>query len=501
VAKILVPAGTNDVEVGKPIFVTVEDEDDTGAFASFDGSASEAPAAPAAPAAPEPAAAPPAAPAMNFPSHKLEGLPALSPTMETGNLVEWLVKEGDAFGPGDVLARIETDKATVDLEAQDEGIVAKILVPGGSNDVEVGTPMFVIVEEEEDVAAFATFTGVAAAAAPAASSAPSAPAAGSPAAAAPAAQVNASGGRIMASPLAKKVAAAKGLVLSLIAGTGPNGRIVERDVLAASEAGTATASSQAPAAAAAAPVKAATPAAPAAPAAPGATYTDIPNTQMRKVIAKRLVESKQTIPHYYLSVECEMDNLLNLRKTLLADHSAKVSVNDFIVKASGYALKQVPEVNAQWDADAIRYLDNVDICVAVATDGGLVTPIVANVPSLGLTDISAAVKDLAGRAREGKLQPAEMIGGTFTVSNLGMFGVSHFTSIINPPQVGILAVGGTIPRVVPTGDPDPDAPQYRTAQVMTVTLSCDHRVVDGAVGAQWLKAFKGCIQDPMKLLL
>merc|ERR1740130_1839530 len=346
--------------------------------------------------------------------------------METGNLVEWLVKEGDAFGPGDVLARIETDIATVDLEAQDEGIVAKILVPGGSNDVEVGTPMFVIVEEEEDVAAFATFTGVAAAAAPAAPSAPSAPAAGSPAAAAPAAQVNASGGRIMASPLTKKVAAAKGLVLSLIAGTGPNGRIVERDVLAASEAGTATASSQAPAAAAAAPVKAATP------AAPGATYTDIPNTQMRKVIAKRLVESKQTIPHYYLSVECEMDNLLNLRKTLLADHSAKVSVNDFIVKASGYALKQVPEVNAQWDADAIRYLDNVDICVAVATDGGLVTPIVANVPSLGLTDISAAVTDLAGRAREGKLQPAEMIGGTFTVSNLGMFGVSHFTSIINP---------------------------------------------------------------------
>eukprot|EP00656_Telonema_subtile_P047520 TRINITY_DN5461_c0_g1_i2.p1 TRINITY_DN5461_c0_g1~~TRINITY_DN5461_c0_g1_i2.p1 ORF type:complete len:223 (+),score=59.02 TRINITY_DN5461_c0_g1_i2:249-917(+) len=222
---------------------------------------------------------------------------------------------------------------------------------------------------------------------------------------------------------------------------------------------------------------------------------------MRKVIAKRLCESKQTIPHYYLSVECEMDNLINLRKTMLADHEAKVSVNDFIIKASACALKSVPTVNAQWSDQHIRYLDNIDICVAVATDGGLVTPIVSDVPSKGLTDISASVKDLATRARDGKLQPAEMIGGTFTVSNLGMFGVSHFTSIINPPQVAILAVGGTQKKVLP-GDANEDGvPQFRVANVMTVTLSCDHRVVDGAVGAQWLKAFKGYVEDPMKMIL
>jgi len=501
-AKILVPAGTNDIEVGQAIFVTVEEEDDVGSFGNFDASESSEPAA----AAPEPVAAAPAAPAaaMNYPDHQLEGLPALSPTMESGNLTEWLIKEGEAFGPGDVLARIETDKATVDLEAQDDGVIAKILVAGGTNDVAVGTPMYVIVGEQEDVAAFAHFVPGGAPAQAAATPA-AAPASSSPAATATATPTatTATGGRIFASPLAKKLAAEMGLSLSMITATGPSGRIVERDVLAAQASGTATASVAEAIAApvAAAPAKAATPAAPAAAPPAGATYTDVPNTQMRKVIAKRLVESKQEIPHYYLSVECEMDALLALRKTLLADHSAKVSVNDFVVKASGYALRKVPEVNAQWGADAIRYLDNVDVCVAVATDGGLVTPIVSDVPALGLTDISSTVKDLATRARDGKLAPNEMIGGTFTVSNLGMFGVSHFTSIINPPQVAILAVGSTIPRVVPTMDPDPDAAQYRTAQVMTVTLSCDHRVVDGAVGAQWLQAFKSCIQDPMKLLL
>eukprot|EP00658_Telonema_sp_P-2_P066360 TRINITY_DN553_c0_g1_i3.p1 TRINITY_DN553_c0_g1~~TRINITY_DN553_c0_g1_i3.p1 ORF type:complete len:629 (+),score=172.45 TRINITY_DN553_c0_g1_i3:136-2022(+) len=502
VAKILVPAGTNDLAVGAPIFVTVEDEEDVGSFTNFDDSstgdaqpeaAAEAPPAPAAPA--------PAAPAASYPSHRIEGLPALSPTMEQGNLAEWLVQEGDSFGPGDVLARIETDKATVDLEAQDDGIVAKILMPAGSDGVDVGAAIMVVVEDEEDITAFATFDPNAA---PAAAS--PAPAAASPAtptapAATPARSSSSSGGRVMASPFARKTALERGIDLAAITGSGPGGRIVVRDVLApgapaAQTVAAVTAPTPAPTQQAATPTPA-----PAAPADPGVGYTDVPNTQMRKVIAKRLCESKQTIPHYYLSVECELDALMDLRVQMREEHDAKVSVNDFVVKASACALKQVPQVNAQWGEDAIRYLDNVDVCVAVATEGGLVTPIVTDVPARGLTDISSTVRDLATRARDGKLQPSEMIGGTFTVSNLGMFGVSHFTSIINPPQVAILAVGGSVPRVLPDGTDEDGVPQFRVASTMTVTLSCDHRVVDGAVGAQWLQAFKGYIENPLKMIL
>merc|ERR1712166_1568438 len=496
-AKILVPAGSNDLAVGSPIFLTVEDEDAVGAFSSYVASQGEPEDAPTTPAV-EPSA-PAVAAASSFPAHRLEGLPALSPTMETGNLTEWLVKEGEFFAPGDVLARIETDKATVDLEAQDEGVVAKILVPAGTDGVAVGSTIMVICEDEADIAAFATYsesgTSVAA-------SAPQpAPAAAQAAPSAPAGAPRIAGARVIASPFARKTAAEKGIDLSTLTGSGPGGRIVVKDVLAAPTTST-QAAVPAPAAPAATPTQSAPVAAslPAAPA-PGIMYTDVPNTQMRKVIAKRLCESKQTIPHYYLSLECEMDALMRLRQTMKSEHDVKVSVNDFVIKASSCALKKVPEVNAQWSETAIRYLHNVDICVAVATEGGLVTPIVTDVPSRGLSDISSTVKDLATRARDGKLAPAEMIGGSFTVSNLGMFGISHFTSIINPPQVAILAVGGSTQKVVPDGVTEDGTPQFRVANVMTVTLSCDHRVVDGAVGAQWLQSFKGYIEDPIKMIL
>jgi pyruvate dehydrogenase E2 component (dihydrolipoamide acetyltransferase) len=291
--------------------------------------------------------------------------------------------------------------------------------------------------------------------------------------------------------------------LSALSGSGPGGRIVVRDVLSA-EPASASVAAAAPAQPAAAPVAPAQPAESVAVAPAGAAgvgYTDIPNSQMRKVIAKALTESKQNIPHYYLSMECEMDELMAVRKQLAEEHGTKVSVNDFVLKACGCALQSVPQVNAQWGDDAIRLLDQIDIGVAVAIDGGLITPIVTNVPGRGLSSINAAVKDLASRARENNLQLDEIQGATFTVSNLGMFGVSHFTSIIPPGQVGILAVGATIPRVVPAGTDEDGVPQYRTAQVMTVTLSCDHRVVDGAVGATWLQAFKGFMEDPLKMIL
>jgi pyruvate dehydrogenase E2 component (dihydrolipoamide acetyltransferase) len=418
--------------------------------------------------------------------------------MTQGNLAKWLKKEGDKIQPGDLIASIETDKATVDWEATEAGYLAKILIPEGTKDITVGKPAVVTVEDEGDVAKFKDYSpggGDAPAAAPKKEEAPAPKKEAAPApeqpkkqkeAPVPAAPAQAAGGRVFASPLARKVAQDQGIDVAVVPGTGPNSRVIRDDVLNYAAKGPAFAAASAP-----------TP-------APGGVYTDIPNTQIRKVIAARLTESKQTVPHYYLSVECRVDKLLKVRQELNAkgDGSYKLSVNDFIIKAAALALQKKPTCNSAWFGDFIRRYHNVDINVAVSTDEGLFTPIVQDADKKGLATIANTVKELATKAKERKLQPHEFQGGTFTISNLGMFGVKQFAAVINPPQSCILAVGGTEKKVVPNEDKETAAVQpYATAHVMTVTLSCDHRVVDGAMGAEWLKTFKDYVEDPVKMLL
>ncbi|KAH7044982.1 pyruvate dehydrogenase complex dihydrolipoamide acetyltransferase [Linnemannia elongata] len=434
-----------------------------------------------------------------FPSHITINMPALSPTMTMGNIGTWQKKVGDAVAAGDVLVEIETDKAQMDFECQEEGYIAKILVESGSKEVNINQPIAIMVENKEDIEKFADFTaadaGAAGAAAPAATEEKEAPKAEAPKAAAPKAAetVNAAPSRsdaerIFASPIAKKIANEKNINLGDLSGSGPNGRILKADVESytpAAKAAPAPATKAAPAPAAAAPA--------------GAAYTDIPLTNMRKIIAQRLTESKQTVPHYYVTVEMEMDKVMKLREVLnkSSEDKYKLSVNDFIVKASALALKAVPEANSSWMNDSIRQYHTSDICVATSTPTGLITPIVANAETKGLATISNQVKDLAARARANKLAPHEYQGGTFTISNMGMYGIKHFTAIINPPQSCILAVGATEKRVVPGAEEG----EYRTASIMAVTLSSDHRTVDGAVAAQFLKAFKGYMENPLKMLL
>ena len=432
-------------------------------------------------------------------------MPALSPTMEEGTLAKWHKAEGDTVESGDVLAEIETDKATMEVEAVDEGTLGKILIAEGAEGVKVNTVIALLLEEGEDKAAL---DGYAAAPAPAAAvETPAAPAKAAPAAAAadvttapppavaPAAPPAASAaptGRIIASPLAKRMAVQAGLDLGNISGSGPKGRIVKSDIEAAISGKTAAPAQAQPAAAVAA---AAAPSA--GPVLRGAeSWDDIPHTSVRKIIAKRLTESARDIPHIYLTVDCEIDAMLAARKQIndAADEAYKVSVNDLVIKASAIALRRVPGVNAQWTETATRMLNTVDISVAVAYDGGLITPIIWDADRKGLAQISEEMKDLAGRARDGKLMPEEFQGGGFSVSNLGMYGISNFTSIINPPQACILAVGAGEQRALVSGG------DVRVATVMSVTLACDHRVVDGAVGAQWLQAFKGLIEAPATML-
>ncbi|KAF9923958.1 pyruvate dehydrogenase complex dihydrolipoamide acetyltransferase component (E2) [Linnemannia zychae] len=439
----------------------------------------------------------------SFPSHITINMPALSPTMTMGNIGTWQKKVGDAVAPGDVLVEIETDKAQMDFECQEEGYIAKILVDSGAKDVNINQPIAIMVDNKDDIAKFADFTvadaGAAGSAAPAAekTEAPKAEAskAEAPKAEAPkaaetinAAPSRSDAERIFASPIAKKIANEKNISLADLTGSGPHGRILKADVESytpAAKAAPATKAAPAPAAAAAAPA--------------GAAYTDIPITNMRKIIAQRLTESKQTVPHYYVTVEMEMDKVLKLREVLnkASEDKYKLSVNDFIVKASALALKAVPEANSSWMNDSIRQYHTSDICVATSTPTGLITPIVANAETKGLATISNQVKDLAARARANKLAPHEYQGGTFTISNMGMYGIKHFTAIINPPQSCILAVGATEKRVLPGAEDG----EYRTANVMAVTLSSDHRTVDGAVAAQFLKAFKGYMENPLKMLL
>jgi len=455
-----------------------------------------------------------------LPDHFKIVLPALSPTMEQGTLVSWAKAEGDELAEGDLLAEIETDKATMGFETPEEGYLAKILIPAGTKDIPLGKLLCVIVGDEASIAAFKDYTGDDDAAAPAA--APAAPAA-APAAPAPATAASppppaapptaapvtqaaaapppaAAPSRIFASPLAKTIAAEKGISLSGLTGSGPDGRIRAVDVqqapVLAAAAAPAPATAPAPA-----PVTAAAPPAAVAPPTSG-NFVDIPLTNVRQVIAKRLLLSKTTIPHYYLSVDIEMDDVLALRKELIAalgDGGPKLSVNDFILKASALSCMKVPECNSSWQDSFVRQFSSCDVSVAVATENGLITPIVFGAEKKGLVSINADVASLAKKAREGKLQPHEFQGGTFTVSNLGMFGIKNFSAIINPPQACILAVGGAEHRLLPaSGNSDS---KWRTAHVMSVTLSCDHRVVDGAVGAQWLQHFKKYLENPATMLL
>ena len=419
-------------------------------------------------------------------------MPALSPTMTEGTLVKWLVKEGDQVGPGDLLAEIETDKATMEVESIDEGKVGKLLVAEGTEGVPVNTPIAVLLEEGEDAGA------IAAAPAPPAPKPAAAPAvAPAPAPDAPAAP--AAGERHFASPLAKRMARQAGLDLAALTGSGPHGRVVKRDIEAALAGGVpapAVASAAAPAPVAAPGVVPSGPSAARLADLLGMAYELQPLSAMRKTIARRLTEAKQTVPHFYLTVDCEIDELLKVRKELNGRfEDTKVSVNDFVIRAAALALKQVPGANASFDATGILLYEHADVSVAVATPGGLITPIVKAAETKGLATISAEMKDLAGRARAGKLKPEEYQGGTFTVSNLGMFGVREFAAIINPPQGCILAVGAGQPRpVVKDG-------ALAVATVMSCTLAVDHRVVDGALGAQFLAAFKKLIEYPPAMLL
>ena len=438
-------------------------------------------------------------------------MPALSPTMEKGNLAKWLKKEGDTIKSGDVLAEIETDKATMEVEAVDEGVLSKILVPEGTADVPVNQPIAFIKGEGEEAPA-ADGTAPAKASAPAPAKADAAAVAPSPAASAsPAPKANGhDASRVFASPLARRLAKEGGLDLSLIKGSGPHGRVVERDVLAAKDSGTAKAG--APKAEASKPAPAAAPAPASAPAgmsdetikkffAPG-SFEEIPHDGMRKTIARRLVEAKQTIPHFYLSVDCEIDALLKLREQVNAQAPKadgkprwKVSVNDFVIKALALALRDVPDANVTWTEGAMLKHRHSDIGVAVSIPGGLITPVVTRAEEKPLSIIATEMLDLAGRARQRKLKPTEYQGGTSAVSNLGMFGIKNFSAVINPPHATILAVGAGEDRViVKDGQP-------AVAKLMSVTLSTDHRAVDGALGAELLSAFKGYIESPMRMLV
>ena len=432
-------------------------------------------------------------------------MPALSPTMTEGKLAKWSKKPGDAVASGDVLCEIETDKATMEVEAVDEGTLGRILVPDGSEGVAVNTPIGLLLEEGEDESALDSFTPTApAGAAPAAEpAAPQQPSGGeSPGSAAGARQPEAAppppapaagqGKRVFASPLARRLAKEAGLDLAQITGSGPHGRIVKADVEKAKAAPKP--------AAAPAPEPAAAPAAALAAPEVGPAYTEVPNSSMRKVIAKRLSAAKRDIPHFYLTIDCDIDPLLKLRAELNSrspegDGAWKISVNDFVLRAVALALRAYPDANCSWTDDAIRYYQEVDISVAVATPNGLITPIVKNADQKGLAAISNEVKYLAKRARDGKLMPEEYQGGCFTISNLGMYGIKDFAAIINPPQACLLAVGGAEQRpVVKDG-------ALAIATVMSCTLSIDHRAVDGAVGAEYLQVFKKLIEDPIRMML
>jgi pyruvate dehydrogenase E2 component (dihydrolipoyllysine-residue acetyltransferase) len=430
-------------------------------------------------------------------------MPALSPTMTEGNLAKWLKREGDEVHSGDVLAEIETDKATMEVEAVDDGRIGRLLVPEGAQGIKVNAPIALLLGEGEDNSALAKFTGPTASGGSTAA-APSAALPSREPAVPPAASAgNGFEQRVLASPLARRMAQQAGLDLATIVGTGPSGRIVKADIEAALSAGRTT-----PAVGRPAPPMQPT----ARPPSPLPTadfskervlalagnppYVERLHNAMRRVIARRLTEAKQTVPHFYLTIDCVIDELLRIRKELNAkSESYRISVNDFMIRAAALALRQVPAANASWSDEAILRWERVDIAVAVALDDGLITPIVRAADQKGLATIANETRDLVARARTGKLKLDEFQGGTFSISNLGMYGVREFAAVINPPHGGILAVGAGEERpVVKNG-------ALGIATVMSCTLSCDHRVVDGAVGAQFLAAFKKLVEDPLTMLL
>ena len=423
-------------------------------------------------------------------------MPALSPTMEEGTLAKWLVKEGDKIKSGQVMAEIETDKATMEFEAVDEGVMGKLLVAEGTAGVKVNTPIAVLLEEGGS----AEVAPAKAAAGPA-SAVVAAPVAAAPVAAA-LAQVVAKGARVFASPLARRIAAEKGLDLTQVQGSGPHGRIVRADVEAAKPSVavpvvTAAVSAPAPAAA-----KAAAPAGMSAETVmkmyADRAFTEVPLDGMRRTIAARLTEAKQTIPHFYLRRDIRLDALMAFREQLnkgLEARGVKLSVNDFIVKACALALQAVPGANAVWAGDRILKLKPSDVAVAVAIEGGLFTPVLRDAETKTLSTLSAEMKDLAARAKARKLAPHEYQGGSFSISNLGMMGIDNFDAVINPPQGAILAVGAGVKKPVVMGDGT-----IGIATVMSVTLSVDHRVIDGALGAEFLKVMVGLLEDPIAML-
>ena len=416
-------------------------------------------------------------------------MPALSPTMTEGNLAKWTVKEGDKIKSGQVIAEIETDKATMEVESVDEGVVGKIMVQAGTEGVKVNQLIALLLEDGEDKKILESYKAKAATApsselgvSSVEKKEVSAPAPSSPNSTL---QTPSSGDRLKASPLAKRVAANESIDLRMVAGTGPHGRIVKDDVLKAVASGGTGGKGRV--------------------LRNSVEFTKIPNNNMRKVIARRLTESKQTVPHFYLTVDCELDKLLEIRKEINFDAEAmagkdkkpayKLSVNDFIIKATALALKKVPTANASWSDEATLQYNNIDISVAVAIDGGLITPIVKNADQKTVVTISNEMKDLAARAKTGKLAPEEFQGGGFSISNLGMFGVKQFAAIVNPPQGCILAVGAGEDRVVVRQG------KMEIRNIVDLTLSVDHRVVDGAVGAQFLQALKHYIESPSLMLL
>ena len=430
-------------------------------------------------------------------------MPALSPTMEEGTLAKWLVKEGEAVKSGQVIAEIETDKATMEFEAADDGVMGRILVAEGTAGVKVNTPIAVLLEEGESAdSAPASAKAAPAAAAPAPAAAAAAPALAAVSAAPAAAKAD--GTRIFASPLARRIAAEKGLDLASVQGSGPHGRIVRADVegaVAAPQPAMAPAPAPAPVAAPAA--------APAAPATGPSTevvlktyadraFTEIPLDGMRRTIAARLTEAKQTIPHFYLRREVRLDALMAFREQLnkqLESRGVKLSINDFIIKACALALQAVPTANAVWAGDRVLQLKPSDVAVAVAVEGGLFTPVLRDADAKSLSRLSSEMKDLATRAKTKKLAPHEYQGGSFAISNLGMMGIENFDAVINPPQAAILAVGTGVKKpVVGTGD------QIEIATMMSLTLSVDHRVIDGALGAQLLGAIVANLESPLTML-
>jgi pyruvate dehydrogenase E2 component (dihydrolipoamide acetyltransferase) len=459
-------------------------------------------------------------------------MPALSPTMEDGKLAKWLVKEGEKVTAGKIIAEIETDKATMEVEAVDDGIMGRIMVAEGTEKVRVNVPIAILLQEGETMAALANMSAapVTAAKTPAStvapakasppSVAPSRPATPSPAPAAPVAAATnghavpapvagATGIRIAASPLARRLARDAGLDIAALQGSGPQGRIVKADVEKAKASGGARAAAKPAMGQAVATTGGQAVAAFVTPMADDkvlalydkSTYELVPHDGMRRIVAQRMVQSKSTVPHFYLRMECRLDNLLSARERMNAaspksgPRAFKLSVNDFVIKAWALALQQVPAANASWTEGGMLRHKYSDVGVAVAVEGGLFTPVIRHAEMKSLSEISNEMKDLAERARKRRLAPHEYQGGTTAISNLGMFGVTSFEAILNPPQATIVAIGSGEKKVIPVGD------KMEIATIMTATLSCDHRAVDGALGAELLAAFRMLIEDPVRMLV